>query len=262
VTDSEETLRWLAEAGVTPLGEGRWREDDEPDDRSDDDVAYDWAHAITVDDESAPAERIRLLLGLLDLTGQYSITAHLFSYLLAEPDPAVGETLWAGFRSRLEHPGLPEWLRLSLVVDWFEDVRTAEPAFRALLADDVRRLRDRGRLVELAAGPLHHRAAHVLIVSGPVRWEHKRDVYEALASVPELAPALFGALMRCYHNVYGSLEPVAALALLDRLDLPPGTEHLDALPTLRAVLAAGARNNHVDRGLWDRVSGGDGGARA
>jgi hypothetical protein len=45
---------------------------------------------------------------------------------------------------------------------------------------------------------------------------------------------VFDALLVSRHGSYGDLEPVAALALLDRLDLPPDTEHLAAL---RAALA-------------------------
>ena len=132
--EAEEALRWLAEAGVTPLGGGRWRDDDVPDDLSDEQVAYDFGYAFAVDDESSPPERVRALLGLLDVTGQYTVTAHLFALILAQRDPAAQEALWSGFRTRLEAPEFPEWLRLSLVVDWFEDVRTAGTAFRALLA--------------------------------------------------------------------------------------------------------------------------------
>ena len=126
----------------------------------------------------------------------------------------------------------------------------------------MRRLRDRDRLSELATGPLHHRAVHVLLASGPVRWRHKWDVYEAAASVAELAPALFGALLQSHHNVHGDLEPAAALILLDRLVLPPGTGHPGAPAELRAALAGGARDQHLGPGPGNRVSGGEGGARA
>lgn len=76
------------------------------------------------------------------------------------------------------------------------------------------------------------------------------DLYEAVATVPELRLALFNGLRASYHDVYGDLEPVPALALLDRLQLPADTPHL--VP-LRAVLAAGARNHYRQPHLWDTV---------
>jgi hypothetical protein len=59
---------------------------------------------------------------------------------------------------------------------------------------------------------------------------------------------VFNGLLASYHDINGDLEPIAALALLEHLDLPADTEHLSPL---RAVLAAGARNHYRQPDLWD-----------
>jgi len=90
-------------------------------------------------------------------------------------------------------------------------------------------------------------ARHVLEDSGSVDWDDKRDVYQAAATVGELRPAVFRALLGSYHAVSGSLDPAQALVLLDSLDLPGDTEHL---PQLRAVLRKGVANHYKDPAAW------------
>ncbi|MEU5303512.1 hypothetical protein ACH4YO_32240 [Streptomyces noursei] len=66
--------------------------------------------------------------------------------------------------------------------------------------------------------------------------------------LPGLHGPLFKGLLAGYHDVYGELEPTAALALLARLQLPADTPHL---AELRSVLAAGHRNHHRSPHAWD-----------
>ena len=174
---------------------------------------------------------------------------HLNAYVCDNADPAVADAFWAGFRVRMAVPEPIEHLRLHLRTYWFCGHTTAKTAFDALLADDVRRLAAAGRLPELATGPLHLRARHVLEDSGSVDWDHKREVCQAAATVAELRPAVFRALLGSYHDVSGSLDPAEALALalLDSLHLPAGTEHL---PQLRAVLRKGVANHYKDPAAW------------
>ena len=157
-----------------------------------------------------------------------------------------GAAFWAGYRTRLEAAEPSEQLRLFLRVYWFIG-RTSGSAFAALLGDDVRRLEAACRLPELARGPLHRRARHVLEDSGAVRWADKRDVYRAAATIVELHPAVFRGLRAGYHEVHGALDPAEALALLDGLRLPADTE---GLARLRAVLQAGVRNHYDDPAGW------------
>jgi hypothetical protein len=102
--------------------------------------------------------------------------------------PAVTAAFWAGYRQRLERIEPLAQVLYSLWVDWFGDRSTVDVAFTAVIGDEVGALREQGRLRELAAGPLHCRAARVLDHSGPVPWHRKRDVLAAVATVPELAP--------------------------------------------------------------------------
>ncbi|UQU63308.1 hypothetical protein COUCH_30500 [Couchioplanes caeruleus] len=226
--EADQALRWLAEQGVTPLVAGRWRQ-------STNDLAHEWAAALLDDDRLTPQQRLRSGLGLLDLLDEYWVTVELRWFVAEQADPAITAAFWAACRQRLEAVEASEQLQYSLWVDWFEDQESSATAFAAVLGDDVR---SRSDLRVLATGPLHRRAARVLELSGPVRWADKHDVYEAVAAVPELHPALFKGLRASYHDVYGDLEKAAALVLLNRLDLPPETEHL---AELRAVLKTGAR---------------------
>ena len=236
-TEAEEALRWLADVEVTPLGPARWQEITPagPVELTDDDLAQAWAGTALHDDELSPMQRLRIGLGLLEVTDAFWVTAELGFFLQDRSDPALAAAFWAGCRRRLESAEPSVALRVAMVTDYFLGFRSAEEAFNELIGDEMRALRAGRRLRELAGGPLHRRFARVLAASGPVRWAYKHDVYAAAAEVAELHPAVFDALLASRHGSYGDLEPVAALALLDRLDLPPDTEHLAAL---RAALAA------------------------
>ncbi|MEU8388210.1 hypothetical protein [Micromonospora sp. NPDC048842] len=71
--EANDALRWLAEQGVTPLGEGRWLESTSSSDieRSDNDLAHEWSAAALGDDRLASVQRLRTGLGLLDLLDEY-----------------------------------------------------------------------------------------------------------------------------------------------------------------------------------------------
>ncbi|MBQ1018209.1 hypothetical protein KBX71_10090 [Micromonospora sp. D93] len=249
---ADDALRWLADEGVTPLGKGRWLESTSSGDleRSDNDLAHEWAAAALGDDRLTPMQRLRTGLGLLDLLDEYWATFELRTFITEQTDPVVMDAFWAGYRQRLEAVEPAEQVLYSLWVDWFEDRDTAQAAFSRVAGDDVRRMLAQRRLCDLATGPVHRRIARVLEHSGPVGWAYKHDVYEAVATVPELHPALFAGLRASYHDVYGDLEPMPALALLDRLHLPPDTPHL---APLRAVLLAGSRNHYRHPDLWGTV---------
>jgi hypothetical protein len=247
--EAYEALRWLADRGVTPLGSGRWQRADTSGSLESDngDLAHEYAPAVVTDGRLSPMQRLRTGLGLLDLLDEYWVTAQLRGFILEQDAPELTDAFWAGYRRRLEAVEPCEQLSYSLWVDWFEDRDTVETAFSAVIGHDVRRLGAGPDLRALATGPLHRRTARVLECSGPVPWAGKLDVYQILAAVPELHPALFKGLLAGYHDVYGDLEPAAALTLLELLNLPPETEHLAGL---RRVLRAGARNHHDDPARW------------
>jgi hypothetical protein len=240
--ESGEAEQWLASHGVRRTGPGRWRTAEG--EFTDNDIAHEWTRDA-LDDRG-----LRLGFGLLDLLDQYQVTAELRWFVAERAVPGLFAVLWHGYRRRLERVRTCRPVLESLWVDWFEDRDTVEAAFAAVLADDVRRLRSRRRLRELAAGPVHRRAVRVLENSGPVRWSLKHDVYETAAAVPELHHAVFRGLLLSYHDFYGDLSPAAALVLLDQLVLPPATAHL---ATLRAVLETGAINHYRTPGLWEQM---------
>ncbi|MEU4241823.1 hypothetical protein [Actinoplanes sp. NPDC026619] len=241
--EAVEAARWLAAHGVEWQAPGRWRDGGR--EISDNDLAQEWSRDLLVDGG------LRLGFGLLDLLDEYWVTLEIGWFAEERDEPAIYSALWSGYRRRLEGFSRCEAVLYSLWVDWFENRDTVDAAFGAVLSDDVHHLRSRRRLRELAAGPVHRRAARVLANSGPVRWSIKHDVYEAaVAAVPELHHAVFRGLLMSYHDLYGDISPTAALALLDGLHLAPDTEHLAAL---RAVLRTGAHNHYRNPELWEQM---------
>ncbi|GGQ85346.1 hypothetical protein GCM10010216_54020 [Streptomyces flaveolus] len=131
-----------------------------------------------------------------------------------------------------------------LWVDWFEDRTTSATAFAEVLGNDI------DRVVAERSECLLRRARRVLGGSGPVPWPVKERTYRAAVQLPALHPALFRALRASFHDVCGDLEPAAALALLDRLDLPADTPHRTEM---RHVLAAEHHNHYRSPGAWDEA---------
>lgn len=205
-------------------------------------VAHSWAGDVFAEDGLDPAGRLRLAFGLLDLLDEYWVTCEIRFADDSAEGPLPADVLWDGYRRRLEADRDAEAVTYSLWVDWFEDHTTSATAFAEVLGYDI------DRVVADRSEPLLRRARRVLECSGPVRWPVKEPVYRTAARLPALHPALFLGLRASFHDVYGDLEPAAALSLLDRLDLPPHTRHL---AELRHVLTAGRRNHYRSPGAWD-----------
>ncbi|MFJ3836657.1 alpha/beta fold hydrolase [Streptomyces sp. NPDC054904] len=242
--DAELARRWLAREGVRRTGENEWTDGGSEGGRlTSDDVAHTWAEDMVLADDLDDAGRTRLGFGLVDLLDAYWVTVELGFALPRTDDPqAAARILWEGYRSRLEAPVTAKAITYSLWVDWFENHTTSEAAFAEVLGND------HARLLPDAPQPLLRRARRVLESSGPVPWSAKAVTYRAAARVPALHHALFRALLLCYHDVYGALDPAEGLALLDGLELPPDTEHVAAL---RTVLAAGLPNRRERPEAWD-----------
>ncbi len=212
-----------------------------------DDIADTYGFLVFDDEGIGPADRVRVALGLMDLVGSHILvhrpihTAHL-----GPAGPLPIEVLWDGYRRRLEAEPEPEAVIASLWLDWFEHWQTADAAFAGVLGRDV------GRIRTGAPAGFLRRTRRVLGCSGPVPWAAKEPVYGAAAAVPELRPAVFRALLSCYHDLFGQLEPPAALTLLDSLALPPAT---DGLAALRTVLTAGHANHYRSPDAWRKAAG-------
>ncbi|MFE6177038.1 hypothetical protein [Streptomyces sp. NPDC056464] len=233
--------RWLADQGVSQVHDG-WVSAETPGVLlTAGQVAHSWAGDVFAEDTPA-ADQVRLAFGLLDLLDEYWVTCEMrFAHESAE-GPLPADVLWDGYRQRLEADRDAEALTYSLWVDWFEDRATAATAFAEVLGNDIE------RLVAEPSAALLRRARRVLECSGPVPWPVKEPAYRTAVRLPALHTALFKGLRASYHDVYGDLEPTAALALLAQLDLPTGTQHL---AELRHVLAAGHKNHYRSPRAWD-----------
>lgn len=234
--------RWLAEDGVTQVHGGEWTDGANTGQfLSADEVAHTWAGAVFTDERLDVHGQLHLAFGLLDLLNEYWVTCEIRCADQGADGPLPADALWDGYRRRLEGSQSADVLTYSLWVDWFEDHHTSATAFAEVLGRDVE------RLPSGAPAPLLRRARRVLECSGPVPWAAKEATYVSAARLPVLQPALLKALLGCYHDVHGTIEPSAALALLGQLDLPADTEHLEEL---RTVLSAGHTNHYRDPQAW------------
>ena len=200
----------------------------------DDESVEDIVPEILGDPELDPAGRLDVALGLLELLPIYWITVQLRWFVNGSKDETVAPVFWSAIREHLAAAVPTEAVLHSLWSDWFSDIDTTERAFAEVLGNDAGKL---------AGGDeaLTRRAAAVLKVSGPVPWRIKHPVYQAAAAVEALRPAVFNGVLYSFHDVYGSLQIEPALELLDALQLPDDTAHLD---DLRAALREGISNEH------------------
>ncbi|GAA3058326.1 hypothetical protein GCM10020229_82480 [Kitasatospora albolonga] len=243
---AERARHWLAECGITETPAG-WTEAEAPGRLlTANEVAHGWTAEVFADDSLDADGQLELAFGLLDLLDDYWVTCEIRFADRGPDGPLPPTTLWAGYRRRLEAERDAEAVTYSLWVDWFEDRTTAGTAFAEVLGLDLDRIVATG-----GPAPLLRRAGRVLACSGPVPWPVKRRAYATALRLPALHEPLFQGLLTSYHDLYGDLEPTAALALLTRLDLPPDTPHLHEL---RTVLTAGHRHHSTDPQAWDAAT--------
>ncbi|KUO14876.1 hypothetical protein [Streptomyces dysideae] len=239
---TEDARRWLAERGVVEAGDG-WIDAENPErPLTANEIAHSWAGEVFTDERMDVAEQVRLAFGLLDLLDEYWVTCEIGFADRGPQGPLPADVLWDGYRRRLEADRDAEPVTYSLWVDWFEDRDTAATAFAEVLGNDIAHI-----VAEGSDAPLR-RADRVLACSGPVPWLVKQKAYDSAVRLPALHVPLFKGLLAGYHDVYGDLEPTAALALLARLQLPADTPHL---AELRSVLAAGHGNHYRSPDAWD-----------
>lgn len=239
--DAEAARRWLADQGVNQVCDG-WVSDEKPDvTLTANQVAHSWAADVFVEDVEA-ADQVRLAFGLLDLLDEYWVTYEIRIADDSSEGPLPADVLWDGYRQRLEAERDVEVVTYSLWVDWFEDHLTSDTAFAEVLGSDI------DRVVAEQSEPLIRRARRVLECSGPVRWSVKEPTYRTALRVPALHHSVFRGLLASFHDLYGDLEPAAALAVLDLLDVPVHTRHRTEL---RHVLAAGHKNHYRNADAWE-----------
>jgi hypothetical protein len=238
----EEARRWLNDRGVSEVGDG-WVDAEAPNQLlTANEVAHTWAGRVFADECLDAAGQVRLAFGLLDLLNDYWVTCEIRFADQSTEGPLPADALWDGYRQRLEADRDAEAVAYSLWVDWFEDRSTAATAFAEVLGHDI------DRVVTSGSEAMLRRARRVLACSGPVPWQVKEAAYGAAVRHPALHSALFKGLLAGYHDVYGDLEPAAALALLGQLHVPADTTHL---AELRSVLAAGHKNHYRTLRAWD-----------
>ncbi|WP_199846521.1 hypothetical protein [Streptomyces sp. CB01201] len=226
----EDARRWLAERGVVEVNDG-WVDSEAGRPLTANEVAHSWACEVFRDESLDRVEQARLAFGLLDLLDDYWVTCELRFADRGAMGPLPADVLWDGYRRRLEAERDPEAISYSLWADWFEDRDTSAAAFNEVLGNDVE------RIVPGAPDALVRRAGRVLASSGPVPWDAKQKAYDAAVRLPTLHGPLFQGLLASHHDVYGDLQPTAALTLLEQLDLPADLPDLVELRSVVGELA-------------------------
>jgi hypothetical protein len=122
-------------------------------------------------------------------------------------DDAEKERFWALYRRLLEQPErrLADPVVYSLWVDYYEDPRTVEEAWRATTP---------------LAGEWQPRIDRILPASGPVPYPLKAPLYERLLVDRRFHEPILEGLAGGARDVFGKLDAPQALVLLQRLRLP------------------------------------------
>jgi hypothetical protein len=245
---AERARRWLTARGAFQDTQGRWCDPGQPDCDGEDTDHDRWTDDALIDPGLDLLGRVGLALGLLELLDEYYITLAIRWWLQDGDHDRFTDVVFAAYRRLLEQSREPAAVTYSLWVDWFEDQHTAADAFDRVLGGDLRRLGEAG---PPAGVGFLRRAERVLEASGPVPWAPKYDAYLLAATVPELHHSVFRGILTSYHDYFGLLVPGEAITVLDRLTLPPDTEHL--VP-LRRVLARGKVNQYLDPAAWEHAT--------
>jgi hypothetical protein len=220
---------WLAGQGYQPRAGGGWAGPG-LDDGSDNDLVHAIADELWYAD-LPPAAAVDLTLELLEELQDYALLMYLHLAWDGLPETlrdrvlrryvAVLESDDQGRTAEIEA------VEYSIWVDFFEDPRTQEQAFRTLAAD-----LGPGLSIPSAA----RRLKRLLPLTGPVAWPLKNLLYAALAADPRWAPWVLAGLVASHNDVYGQLDPGEALTLLDQLAVSPSDERL---ASLRAAVTQG-----------------------
>ncbi len=149
----------------------------------------------------------------------------------AQLSPAAQHLFWEQARMLLAHgdDAVAEPLAYSLWCDFFEDDSTVEQAWAELVENNTTMT----RLLQ-----------RVLIVSGPVPFHLKAQLYRRLLNDKTWHYYIFRSLLHSTFDVYGDLDRGKATVLLQRLVLRPDTEHLT---TLQDALKGGHGSRHSSR---------------
>lgn len=103
----------------------------------------------------------------------------------------------------------------SLAVDFFEDPETVDEAWDALIAKHA----PSNRLLERILGG----------ATSAVPYTMKRELYSQLIRDERWYPYIYRSLLHSAFSAYGSIDKQDARKLLERLELPEDTEHLNKL---------------------------------
>lgn len=243
-----DAREWLASLGYARVDGDRWSGPDlEPGEETANGVAHAISDALWYSDLPLD-EAVDMTFAVLNVIPDYALLMYLRMAWDRLPE-RLRDSVLARYARVLEtdDPGLTgvvEAVEYSIWVDFFEDLETQEQTFRALTADLVA---EGGAATPAAA----RRLERVLPLTGPVVWNLKRPLYEALSESPRWAPSVLHALVASYHDIYGQLVPGEALAILHRLAVPTSTEHLS---TLRTVLKRGVANHYRQPEAWEAAA--------
>lgn len=179
----------------------------------------DEVYWILVEELDTAWERVELLCQLYQEMPSYAVLANL-------------EPLREGL-SESEERALLRWYRQTLSST---EPALADPVSYYLWCHDFESSRAARAWNELLSGERNEQLLErLLVASGPVPWDVKRQLYNQLLPMPRWHPQILSALWNSAHDVLGKIDAKEALHLLDSLSLPQSD---DSIEQLRGVLCS------------------------
>jgi hypothetical protein len=177
------------------------------------DIPHDISNLVWESDLSTQ-EKLRLILQFYEEMPCYPYLMYLkhnyHTFTLSERT-----TFWEWVRQQLasEDEAMAPPILYSLWSDFWEDPQTVGEAWASLI-------------IPLPSPKV---LEQILIHSGAIPFELKQPLYDQLIHNHEWHYFIYRSLLHSAFDAYGKLDYKATTALLNRLILPPDTEHLDTL---------------------------------
>lgn len=192
-------------------------------------VPHDLSGRLWFDGKETLSERLTIAV---ELFGRMPCYANLMYWRYADFDETTCARMWDAFREFLSDPrdAVAEPVVYSLWVDYFEDKRTVERAWREASGPQE---------------PRRPRLPRVVRASGPVPWKLKESLYGQLSVEGGWNEPLLAGLYGSCVDIYGSLEREPALRILRALGPADGNRDF-------AVLTRALEDPNLPRKSLDR----------
>lgn len=194
------------------------------DDTQAQDAAHDIGDLLLYDADISDVDRVRLMFEVYRDLPTYGLLMY-GTDRLSELSQEAQDLFWDQFRELLAHPNdaLADQVAYTLWCELFEDPSWVGEAWKVLTK-------------EPASDLLLQR---VLIHSGPVPYDLKRELYERLLPDEKWHYYIYRSLLHSAFDVYGKIHRKDAGQVLEQLELADDLEHLGKLQDKLSDLESG-----------------------